>query len=122
MAKLLFRLNQVNDDEADDVRSLLDDAGIEYYETDAGRWRISVAAIWLRHDDDFPQARALLDEYQQQRYEHVRQEYEERLSKGEVPTLWQRFQERPVDFFAVALALLMILGLMVWPFFSVGQP
>ena len=67
MAKLLFRLNGVNEDEAEDVRTLLQDAGIEFYETDEGRWRISVAAIWLRHNDDYEQARGLLDQYQQER-------------------------------------------------------
>ena len=120
MAKLLFRLNQVGEDEAEDVRALLDDAGIEYYETDAGRWRISIAAIWLRHDQDYQQARALLDDYQQQRGERVRQEYEERLQAGEIPTVWQRFRAQPAEFIAIILALAIILGLMVMPFFSVG--
>ena len=42
MAMLLFKLNNVPDDEAMDVRQLLDDNGIHYYETDAGRWRVGV--------------------------------------------------------------------------------
>lgn len=118
MAKLLFRLNQVEDDEADDVRALLDEAEIDYYETDAGRWRISIAAIWLRNDDDYERARSLLDEYQQQRSERLNEDYQQRLRNGEVPTLWQRFQERPADIIAVLLAISAIIGIMIWPFVS----
>ena len=36
MATLLFRLNDVPQDEADDVRQLLTDKGIDFYETHAG--------------------------------------------------------------------------------------
>ena len=61
MAKLLFRLNGVSDDEANEVRQLLDEAGFDTYETDAGRWRISLAAIWLRNDVEFERARALIE-------------------------------------------------------------
>lgn len=121
MAKLLFRLNQVEEDEANDVRQLLDETSIEYYETSAGRWRISLAAIWLRHDEDFPRARTLLDDYQLQRSERLRADYEERLQNGEIPTFAQRLRERPVDFIAVALAIALLISLMVWPFFSVGN-
>jgi len=118
MAKLLFRLNNVEDDEADDVRALLDEAEIEYYETDAGRWRVSLAAIWLRQDEDYERARALLDDYQQARSERLTEEYNEKLRNGEIPTLWQRFQERPADMIAVLLAIAAIVGVMVWPFVS----
>lgn len=115
MAKLLFRLNQVEEDEANEVRDLLQQAEIEFYETDAGRWRISVAAIWLRHDEDFERARALLDDYQQQRRERLQQQAEN------IQTFWQRAQERPADLLLAVLAIAVVLGLMIWPFFSVGE-
>ena len=47
MRELLFHLRGVTDDEADDVRELLREAGIEFYETQAGRWNLSVPALWL---------------------------------------------------------------------------
>lgn len=37
-AKILFRLSGVPDDEADDVRMLLTDNAIDFYETSAGNW------------------------------------------------------------------------------------
>lgn len=113
MAKLLFRLNHVEEDEANDVRGLLEKADIEFYETDAGRWRISVAAIWLRHNEDFERARALLDEYQQERRQRLQQE------TAELPTFWQRAQERPVDLVMVLLAIAAVLALVLWPFLSI---
>ncbi|UZK04238.1 DUF6164 family protein [Venatoribacter cucullus] len=116
MAKLLFRLNGVSDDEAGDVRQLLAEAGFDTYETDAGRWRISLAAIWLRTDADYEQARALIEDYQQQRAQRLQQDFQQRLDSGEIPGVWQRFRERPVDFVAVAVAITFILGLMLWPF------
>lgn len=115
MARLLFRLNGVDMDEAEDVRQILEQAGIEFYETDAGRWRISLAALWLRHDEDYAQARALLDEYQQARAERMRAE------AGALPGFWQRAQERPVDLVLVIIAISALLALMLWPFFSVGR-
>ena len=48
MALLLFRLRNVPDDEADEVRHLLNENSIEFYETSAGNWGISMPAIWLR--------------------------------------------------------------------------
>ena len=121
MAKLLFRLNQVEEDEADEVRALLTDAGIEFYETDAGRWRVLVAAIWLRHNDDFDQARALLDDYQQQRRERIQQEYRQREEAGESETFLQRAQERPADLILALMAVAIIIALMVWPFIHFGS-
>ena len=66
MSRIAFHLNGVPEEEINDVRTLLDDAGIEYYETSAGRWGISTAAIWIRNDDDFEAARAVIEQYQQE--------------------------------------------------------
>ena len=38
MAKILFRLNGVSDDEANDVRELLSNNAIDFYETSPGNW------------------------------------------------------------------------------------
>ncbi|TVV42486.1 MULTISPECIES: DUF6164 family protein [unclassified Thalassolituus] len=121
MAKLLFRLNGVNEDEAEDVRTLLQDAGIEFYETDEGRWRISVAAIWLRHNDDYEQARGLLDQYQQERLQRIRSEYEQQQQEGNTQSMLQRWLEQPAELIMTLIAVLLVLGLTLWPFLSLGQ-
>ncbi len=75
MAKILFRLHGVPDDEADDVRELLANHGIDFYETSAGNWGVSMPAIWLINEDQFEKARALLDTYQNERTHRMRAEY-----------------------------------------------
>ncbi|MCD8521099.1 MAG: DUF6164 family protein [Saccharospirillaceae bacterium] len=120
MAKLLFRLNGVNDDEAEEVRNLLHDAGFEFYETDEGRWRISVAAIWLRHNEDYGQARSLLDQYQQERLQRIRSEYEQQQA-GNTRNIFQRWLEQPAELIMTLIAIMLVLALTLWPFLSLGQ-
>lgn len=113
MAKLLFRLNGVFEEEANVVRQALDDAGFEYYETNQGRWGISVAAIWLPNENDYPAARELLDTVQEEWIEHVRGEY--------IPTFAERFRERPTAFIMTLLAVIAMVGLTVLPFVGVFE-
>ena len=116
MAELLFRLNGVSDDEADEVRLLLDDNSIDYYETDAGRFGLSVAAIWLPDKHQLKHARDLLDRYQQERQLRIREEYQQAASEGQVPTLLQRFIHDPFRFLLVVAAAGAILYLSIAPF------
>lgn len=114
MAKLLFRLNGVPDDEADDVRHLLDHTHIDCYETTAGRWGVSLAAIWVRDEGEYDKARQLIDDYQE-----TRRQQAQSVSEQEHPqTFIERAAERPVDLALVALGVLTILGLTLWPFLT----
>lgn len=119
MARLLFRLNGVGEDEAQQIRQLLEQHEVAFYETHAGRWGISLAAIWLRHDDEFDAVRQLILDSQQQRRIQLRHEFEEKLRNGEIPDWRQRLVERPVDFIAVAFAISAILAIMLWPFLTI---
>lgn len=116
MTKLLFRLNGVPEDEADDVRALLDQHRFDVYETSSGRWGITTAAIWLRDDNDYETARALIDDYQEQRQQTQRQAYQEREERGEIAPWHIRLQQNPMDHLAVLIAFIMIVGLLLWPF------
>ncbi|MDD9896727.1 MAG: DUF6164 family protein [Gammaproteobacteria bacterium] len=98
MSKLLFKMRYVPEDEAQEVRDLLDENGIEYFETHAGNWGISVPAIWAKRNDQFTQARELIDEYQKQRIERVREEFEISRQRGETKTMWHSFLEEPLRF------------------------
>lgn len=117
MAKLLFRLNGVSDDEADDVRTLLQEHAIEIYETNAGRWLIGVAAIWLPDETEYVKARALIDAYQAERYQRLQQENthnKQSVLQSLIGRLWQS----PLEFLMVMLALLFVLGVSIYPFMS----
>lgn len=117
MAKLLFRLNGVPDDEADDVRTLLQEHAIEIYETNAGRWLIGVAAIWLPDELEYVKARALIDAYQAERYRRLQQEKthnKQSVAQGLFSRLWQS----PLEFLMVTLALLFVLSISIYPFMN----
>jgi hypothetical protein len=116
MANLLFRLNGVPPDEAEEVRRLLAEHRIDYYETDAGRWGISVAAIWLVDEGQLETAQRLLDEYQRERRVRVRQHYAERRAAGEHETLAGRLRRRPVEMLLYVAAIAVVLYLMIMPF------
>lgn len=102
MAKLLFHLRHVPDDEADEVRQLLTTHELDWYETRAGLWGLSAPALWLRDADQYPRARSLLDDYQQTRrdaaHEHLR-------THGQ-PSFLDQLRERP-DYVLPRLAAIM---------------
>lgn len=118
MSKLLFRLRNVPEDEAEEVRQLLEEHGIETYETDAGNWGISLPAIWIESDDQYERAKSLLDEYQLARAIRVRAEYEHLRSQGEHPSLLDRLREQPLQFVVYCAAIGVILYLSISSFFS----
>lgn len=120
MAVLLFRLNGVPEDEAEEVRSLLAENAIDIYETEAGRWGISLAAIWLRDEGQLACAQALISDYQQQRYTRARAEYEKKRAAGELETLIGRAMRQPLRFMFYLSAILMVLYLSLMPFVGVA--
>jgi hypothetical protein len=121
MARLLFRLNGVPDDEAQDIRDHLDEGGIDYYETSAGRWGISVAAIWLKDEGQMERANAIIDEYQQQRYRTAREEYERLKREGKLENLFDRFRSDPLRMLIYVLAILAVLYLSILPIIHLGK-
>lgn len=118
MSKLLFRMRDVPEDEAQEVRELLHSNEIEFFETYAGNWGISLPALWLKDHDQFGRARQLLDEYQNSRGQRIRQEYELERVKGDTKTLWQRFRENPVQITVYLLLIGLVLYLSTKFFFS----
>lgn len=116
MAIQLMRLRGVPDDELTEVHELLDKHEIEYYETTAGNWGISMPALWLRDDDEYPRARALLDEYQRERYLRVRAEYEALKQAGKARTLKDIVQENPVRFILYSALIAGLAYISIAPF------
>lgn len=118
MANIFFRLRNVPDDEADEVRQLLDDHLIPWYETSAGRWGISFPAIWLSDDRDQQRARQLLDAYQAERVQTQRREVSERLQRGEQLTILSQFLQRPLRTILAVVVILVVVYFSVTPFLS----
>lgn len=116
MAILLFRLNNVPDDEAMDIRELLQAHDIYFYETHAGFWRLGVDAIWLTDDTNAEPARELIRTYQVERAESQRKSYVELVEQGQAPSLWQNFCAAPFRFTGLLVAALFVLLVTLLPF------
>jgi hypothetical protein len=114
MAKLLFRLRNVPEDEADAIRSLLAEQGFETYETSSGIFQMSMPAIWLVQDSDFARARALIDQWQAQRV------LEARANAAAQPALsvWQRVRRSPIRMTLLWVAIALVASLTTWPFWQ----
>lgn len=99
------------DDEADDVRSLLNEHQIEFYETSPGNWGISMPAIWINDESQFLKAKALLDEYQAARSKRVREAYARLKKEGKHKTVMDSFRENPFGFIAYVFIVIVLLYL-----------
>jgi len=112
MAKLIFRLNDVPDDEADAVREVLLEHQIDFYETSSGNWGFSVAGIWLKNNEDKQQARSLIDKLQAQR-----------ISQGpaEVETFASLSLRHPLRLVLYLAIILFILYFSIMPFVGIAE-
>lgn len=119
MSKLVFRLRNVPIDEAQDIRELLENNDIAYFETSAGNWGISLPAIWIHDSEHFEFARRLIDDYQSERTARIREEYERSKVNGEAKTLWQSFKEKPIRFiaFSALIGIILVIYMRVFVFF-----
>ena len=115
MSILLFKLRGVPDDEAEEVRELLTAHKIEYYETTAGSWGISLPAIWLHDKDQLEQAQTLLTQYQEERAQKAREIYAEQCRQGTQRTILTLFLESPVKWLVYISAILFVLYLATVP-------
>jgi len=111
MAKLLFRLRNVPDDEAAEVRDLLTSHDIAFYETNAGNWGISMPGLWLHDEADYPRARAILDNYQQERAIRMREQYLADRAEGRADTMIDVLRREPakvIGYLVLAAAVIYI--------------
>ncbi len=108
MAKLLFSLRGVPDDEADEVRDLLSTHEFDYYETSAGNWGVSMPALWISNDGELAKARELLDVYQQSRAISQRAKYLELKQQGKHTSVFQRIKNEPLSFVGYLAAIALV--------------
>lgn len=116
MPELLFNLRNVPEDEQADVRQLLNDHAIDYYETSAGFWGIGTVAIWLKTDQQLAQAKQLLHEYQTARQQAAQQAYNQAKANGELKSFYQMFQQQPLTISVYVLIIAALLSFMLAPF------
>ena len=117
MSKLLLNLRHVPDDEADDVRAMLDAAGIAYYETRPSPWGLSAGGIFVTDDAAIGEARRLMADYQDGRRIRARADYAAARRDGTADTFWTVLRDDPgrvaLNLLAIAF-LLALVALPVW--------
>ena len=118
MSILLFKLTFVPDDEAQDIRDLLIESEIDFYETSAGILGFSMPGIWLKDETHLVKARQLIDEYQTQRQSRAREEYQNRLDSGNPRTIIDMYKEAPSRFIGYLLTIAIIIYFTVVLFLS----
>jgi len=121
MARLIFKLKSVSDDEAEDIKNLLSENEIEFYESPAGNWEISMNALWLNDEAQYAQAKQLIDEYQVKRSQRIRLETQQKIDLGEHETFSQRLFNKPVQIFIILAIIIFILYFSIMPFLELGQ-
>ncbi|MEX1033491.1 MAG: DUF6164 family protein [Cellvibrionaceae bacterium] len=113
MSVLLFRLNNVPEEEAEAVRFVLREGHIEFYETAAGTFGISVAAIWLRDKEQLERARQLIADFQAEHGERMRQLHR---ANGDAESFWMRLRREPakVILYLLAVGLILYISIVPW--------
>jgi hypothetical protein len=121
MPTILFKLRDVPNDEADEIRELLTKNNIKYYETPPSMWGISAGAIWLKDEHQLENAKGLIEKYQRDRSIKIREEYEHLKREGKAKTIIDKIKEGPVQFIIYLLLLLFILYVSIKPFLNFGK-
>lgn len=117
----LFILKGVPDDEAEDIRQLLDRYQINYYETPAGNWGMSLPAIWLPDESQHEEAYNLIAKYQLERRDKARHEYQQLKREGKSAGFLAGVREDPVRAIVLLLIIALLLYLSIKPFISIGK-
>ncbi len=120
MSTLLFSLRGVPEDEANEIRFLLTEHNIDYYETSAGNWGISMPALWLRDNDQLITAQQLLNDYHYHRAISQRELYQQLKKEGKHKKLIDVFIEKPIRFIVYLGAIAFILYIYYKMLFEFG--
>ncbi|HET9031522.1 MAG TPA: DUF6164 family protein [Dokdonella sp.] len=116
MSHLLLNLRHVPDDEIAEIRELLDQHHIAFYETEPNRWSISAGAIWIRDDNESTRAKELLTSYQQQRESRAKAEFESAKRDGTAETFWSQMRSQPARLIMILFGAALFVALSLWPF------
>ncbi|HEC13451.1 MAG TPA: hypothetical protein ENI80_09440 [Acidiferrobacteraceae bacterium] len=121
MSALVFKLRNVPDDEADDIRKILSENGVDYYETSAGNWGTSMPGIWIHDDQQVDQAKRLIDQYQRDRPAQIQAQYRQQERDGHNKSFLDGVKERPLRIISYLAVILAVLYLSTKPFIDLAK-
>jgi len=116
MAIQLMKLRHVPEDELVEVLQLLDEHEVDYYQTTAGLFGISLPALWMRDESRADEVRALLEGYAQQRQARAREARDLQIALHGKRGIVDIFRDSPLKFIARVLLIAFFLWLSVTPF------
>lgn len=115
MARLLLNLRNVPDDEADEVRAMLDAHRIVFYETPSTAWGLFAGGIFVKENEDIAEAKRVMAEYQAGRSARARAEHAAARRDGTAETFRTVLREQPMRVVLTILAIACLLGLVALP-------
>jgi len=106
----LLSLNGVDNNEACEIRTLLNENDINYYETPGRNFAFIHGAIWLVDSSQFGKAQELITKYQAQRENNAKITYGEAVTSGEIKSFFQRVKDNIVvsAFWAIGILIVVI--------------
>jgi hypothetical protein len=122
MAIQLMKLRLVPEDELAEILDLLDAHEVDYYETTAGNWGISMPALWLRDESRLEEVRALLDDYAARRQHLIREQYRQQRETGKARTKLSMLRENPLRFIGALVLTGGLLYFSLMPFIALVGP
>lgn len=120
MATHLIKLRHMPPDELEEIHALMEAHEIDVYETSAGNWGISLPALWLRRDEQLAEAKALLKQYEEDRFTRIRSEYETLKNAGKARTFLDIARENPVRYIAYMVMIAALIYISLVPFLSLA--
>ena len=117
MPMLIFSLRNVPDDEADEVRALLGDNDVEFYETPGRRWGLGAGALWTHERDAGARAKALIGAYQERRAAQARDVRAASLRDGSARTFLDVVRAEPLRVVLVLLGVAFFVALCALPWY-----
>ena len=121
MAKLLLNLRNVPDDEADDVRAMLDARRIGFYETPPSGWGLFAGGIFVERNADIAEAKRLMAAYQAERGARARAAYEAARRDGTAGSFWSVLRAEPARVLLALFGILLALALVALPVLLIGR-
>ena len=121
MAVLLYKLRGVPDDEAEEMRTLLQENNIDFYETSEGNWGISMPAFWLNDKSQLEFSKNIINEYQKERQQKSRQGYDNLKKNNQLESFVDSVRANPIGFIATILVIILVLYISIVPFISISK-
>lgn len=119
--KLLLNLRDVPEDEAEEVLALMEAHHVSVYRTPKGIFGVTQGGIWLHEAEQYPEAKRLMDDYQQERARKAREAHAQAVQEGRADTWWGLVRRHPVKTLVHLGLAIFILMVFFAPMIQLGR-